>query len=266
MKKDNKALNDLDQELNKVLNTPKNTAVKKQLFDDLVLFGQAGYKADETGITPLTQVELQEMKYGKEHNLFMHSQVPEVEPEDTNTIHPDYQGIPMVANVPFKEPTEESFYGGMIKNVKTEWGKWMPKVQPIKLVVLGEPKSQKRHRHVNMGKFTRQYDPSANDKGDFLSVVQKQAPEKPIDVPVRLCINFYFTRPKSHYKTGKNAHILKDNIPHWHTSKPDTDNCFKFVTDALNKVFWRDDSLICDVTVQKQYSDQPRIEITIQTL
>lgn len=136
----------------------------------------------------------------------------------------------------------------------------------IFLSVLGEPKAQKRHRHVNMGKFTRQYDPSASDKGDFLSVVQFKAPEKPFDVPLNLDIRFYFSRPKSHYKTGKNAHLLKDTIPNWHTSKPDTDNCFKFCTDALNKIFWRDDSLICSVTVTKQYSENPRIEILITPL
>lgn len=136
----------------------------------------------------------------------------------------------------------------------------------LTIVVLGEPRAQKRHRHVTMGKFTRQYDPSAADKGDFLSMVQNNAPETPFNVPLRLDIGFYFSRPKSHYKTGKNSHLLKDVIPLWHTSKPDTDNCFKFVTDALNKVFWRDDSLICHVNVIKQYSDNPRIEITINTL
>lgn len=251
MKKDNKALNDLDQEFN-LFDEPKPSLVEQAI--------------------PLVQ-EIEQLNFkmrnavanapDAEHSKFMHSQVPEVEPEDTDTIHPDYQGIPMVANIPFKDPINEAD----VFNRAIDVYKISPDINnQIKLVVLGEPKSQKRHRHVNMGKFTRQYDPSANDKGDFLSVVQKQAPEKPIDVPVRLYINFYFTRPKSHYKTGKNAHILKENIPYWHTSKPDTDNCFKFVTDALNKVFWRDDSLICDVTVQKQYSDQPRIEILIQTL
>lgn len=146
------------------------------------------------------------------------------------------------------------------------FGNLQAPVAGLKLVVLGEPRAQKRHRNVNMGKFTRQYDPSAADKGDFLSVVQNKAPDKPFDVPLMLSINFFFTRPKSHYKTGKNAHMLKDVVPVWHVSKPDTDNCFKFCTDALNKIFWRDDSLICNVNVKKQYSDNPRIEILITPL
>lgn len=142
----------------------------------------------------------------------------------------------------------------------------MEKDHTITLVVLGEPQAQKRHRHVKMGNFVRQYDPSASDKGDFLSMVQNKAPDKPFDIPLSIGIHFYFSRPKSHYKTGKNAHLLKDTIPIWHTSKPDTDNCYKFVTDALNKIFWRDDSLLCHVTIMKQYSENPRIELLIKPL
>ena len=54
----------------------------------------------------------------------------------------------------------------------------------IKLSILGEPKAQKRHRHVRMGNFVRQYDPSASDKGDFLSIVQYKAPIEPFAVPL----------------------------------------------------------------------------------
>lgn len=135
----------------------------------------------------------------------------------------------------------------------------------IQLNVLGEPTAQKRHRSVRMGSFNRQYDPSASDKGDFLSIVQKHAPEAPYAVPLQIDLQFYFTRPKSHYKTGKNAHLLKDNPPIYHTSRPDVDNLSKFVMDALNKIYWKDDSYIASCNIQKLYSDSPRtfIEITI---
>ena len=79
----------------------------------------------------------------------------------------------------------------------------------IKLSILGEPKAQKRHRHVKMGNFVRQYDPSASDKGDFLSVIQSNAPKEPFQNPLYVKIDFYFSRPKSHYRTGKNSHELK---------------------------------------------------------
>lgn len=133
----------------------------------------------------------------------------------------------------------------------------------IKLSILGEPKAQKRHRHVRMGNFVRQYDPSASDKGDFLSVIQTNAPKEPFNEPLAVSISFYFSRPKSHFRTGKNTHILKENAPTWHTSKPDVDNLAKFVMDSMNKIYWKDDSIICDCWIIKQYGDRPRTEITI---
>ena len=106
-------------------------------------------------------------------------------------------------------------------------------------------------------------DPSASDKGDFLSIIQKNAPEEPFKQPLSVSIFFYFSRPKSHFKTGKNSHLLKDYAPSWHTSKPDVDNLAKFVMDAMNKVYWKDDSYISTCRIVKQYSNTPRTEIEI---
>jgi len=139
-------------------------------------------------------------------------------------------------------------------------------LRTIHLVILGEPKAQKRHRSVKMGNFIQQYDPSAKDKDDLLYVVQQQAPKEPFTSPIKLDVAFYFSRPKSHYKSGKNAHILKESCPQWHTTKPDADNCIKLVQDSLNKVFYRDDSLICQVSITKRYDVNPRIEINISPL
>lgn len=136
----------------------------------------------------------------------------------------------------------------------------------ISLTILGEPTAQKRHRTVRMGAFNRNYDPSAADKKDFLSIVQDNAPENPYDRPIRLIVDAFFTRPKSHYGTGKKVGIIKDNAPVYHTSRPDWDNVGKFVSDALNKIYWRDDSILCEVGVRKRYSDNPRIEIKIYSL
>ncbi len=131
------------------------------------------------------------------------------------------------------------------------------------LTIIGEPAAQKRHRTVNIAGFNRNYDPSASDKKDFLSIVQDNAPEKPYDEPLRLIIDAFFTRPKSHFKTGKNSSVIKENSPLCHVSRPDWDNIGKFVSDALNKIYWRDDSILCEVGVRKRYSEQPRIEIKI---
>lgn len=162
-------------------------------------------------------------------------------------------------------------FGGTAPEYHKQVGTWFSTTdlkyqQSIHLQILGDPKPQKRHRSVRMGNFNRQYDPSAADKGDFLSIVQKYAPETPYATPLQLDLRFYFTRPKSHYKTGKNAHLLKDNPPEYHTARPDVDNLSKFVMDALNKIYWKDDSYIVSLNVQKMYSENPRTEIEISII
>lgn len=141
------------------------------------------------------------------------------------------------------------------------------------LVILGEPKKQERHRTFQKkdrdGRpygFPRRYDPSSIMKENLRKLVQEKAPPKPIDQPIRVDCIFYFPRPKAHYGTGKNLGKLKDNAPVWHTKKPDRDNLDKFVLDALSKVFWRDDSLVCDGRIIKLYSDKPRTVIGIKLL
>ena len=141
-----------------------------------------------------------------------------------------------------------------------------------KLVVLGDPKAQARHRTYTKGRGGRplpypiQVDPSAKDKKNLKIIVQEKAPEKPLTCPLEVKLLFYFPRRKGDYGTGRNAGTLKDSAPVWHTVRPDCDNCIKLVMDALNGVFWRDDTVICKLETEKQYSERPRTEIYIKIL
>jgi Holliday junction resolvase RusA-like endonuclease len=136
----------------------------------------------------------------------------------------------------------------------------------IELTVLGIPKAQGRHKHFTRGKFSGTYDPSSEKKETFASCLQDQAPEVPIAIPMSLTLTFYMPRPKGHYGTGAKSECLKDSAPEWHTSKPDCDNLVKFCTDALNGIYYKDDSLICVLIASKVYSERPRTEIIIKTL
>lgn len=135
----------------------------------------------------------------------------------------------------------------------------------IKLEILGNPLALKRHRTFRRGNFVGQYDPSQNEKKDFLLTVQNKAPEKPITGSVMLTLVFFMARPKGHYGTGKNTGILKPNTPLWHTKRPDLSNLTKFVEDALNGIFWSDDSVISKLTAIKIYDEKPRTEILIES-
>jgi Holliday junction resolvase RusA-like endonuclease len=51
-----------------------------------------------------------------------------------------------------------------------------------------------------------------------------------------------------------------------HVYKPDTDNLAKFVLDALNGTYYKDDSQIYSLTIEKCYADQDstRIDLTYE--
>jgi Holliday junction resolvase RusA-like endonuclease len=136
----------------------------------------------------------------------------------------------------------------------------------ITLTVLGNPKALKRHRMFRRGSKIGSYDPSAGDKADFLAVAHSQAPEKPLEGPIKVNCDFIFPRPKSHYRTGKYAGQLKPNAPTWHCCKPDRDNLDKFVLDALQGVFFRDDAQVVTGEIRKFYDERPRTVIKIDEL
>ena len=136
----------------------------------------------------------------------------------------------------------------------------------ITFTVPGNPLALKRHRNFTRGNFTGTYDPSKGDKADFLAKAIANRPEVPLDEPLFVGLVFGFTRPKSHFRTGKYSGLLKSNAPCWHTKTPDADNLAKFVCDSLNGIFWRDDSCVCKLNVTKKYSSGPRTELTIETL
>jgi len=114
-----------------------------------------------------------------------------------------------------------------------------------------EPVSLKRHRHRLKGGT---YDPSKKDKDDFVKIVGDLPLEK-MTKPIKCTLHFFCKRPKTHYKTGKNAHILKDTAPKYNTNNKDLDNMVKFVLDALNDKLYTDDCLIVEINCVKTYSN-----------
>jgi len=79
-------------------------------------------------------------------------------------------------------------------------------------------------------------------------------------------ILFYLPRPKSHYRTGRNAHLLRDAAPLAHTTKPDRDKLERSTHDALTTSgVIPDDSHIIGGHIWKHYADghPPGATITI---
>ena len=76
---------------------------------------------------------------------------------------------------------------------------------------------------------------------------------------------FFMPRPKSHYRTGKYKHILKDNMPERHSITPDLDNLVKMVADIIQPQMIVDDSQICMLQAEKIYG-KPRTEVIIEEI
>lgn len=119
----------------------------------------------------------------------------------------------------------------------------------------GTPKGQPRARAFRRGNHTGVYDPGTADAWKFS--VREAARSVMGEVhfegrPLRVSIDFYFPRPKKHFrKCG-----LRHDAPRWHTQKPDRDNLEKAVLDALTTLgIWEDDSQVCCGQVRKLWSE-----------
>jgi Holliday junction resolvase RusA-like endonuclease len=83
--------------------------------------------------------------------------------------------------------------------------------------------------------------------------------------PVLLNVVFYMKRPRAHYRTGKLSHLLRDDAPTMHSSRPDVDKLLRSTMDALGEAgVWRDDSQVANVSATKVYDDHPGAFITVE--
>lgn len=77
--------------------------------------------------------------------------------------------------------------------------------------------------------------------------------------PVRVVITFRFARPKSHFRTGRNAHLLRDQAPAFPITRAngDIEKLVRSTHDALTAAgIWVDDSQVAGCNVWKVFADQ----------
>jgi Holliday junction resolvase RusA-like endonuclease len=84
-----------------------------------------------------------------------------------------------------------------------------------------------------------------------------------LDGPVILDVRFYLSRPRGHFRTGRNAHLLRDAAPDYPTTKPDTTKLLRAVEDALTGIVWTDDSRVVYQIASKHYGNPERAEIRV---
>jgi Holliday junction resolvase RusA-like endonuclease len=65
------------------------------------------------------------------------------------------------------------------------------------------------------------------------------------DCPLVTSMVFCFDRPKGHYRTGRNAHLLRDSAPTHPAGTPDLSKLARSTEDALTDAgVWRDDARV----------------------
>lgn len=135
----------------------------------------------------------------------------------------------------------------------------------IVIEVYGDPRPQPRQRHraFKMGgrivsqNYTPKKDPVNTWKDLIALSAREYLPETPIAGPIRVDSSYKFRRPKSHYRTGRFSHQLKDSAPYYHTKKPDRDNLDKSFLDIMTQIgFWRDDCQVVSGEMEKTYAAQ----------
>jgi len=67
---------------------------------------------------------------------------------------------------------------------------------------------------------------------------------EPLDGPLVACMVFTIARPKSHYRTGKFAHLLRDAAPVAPATTPDFSKLVRATEDAMTGIVWKDDALV----------------------
>lgn len=84
--------------------------------------------------------------------------------------------------------------------------------------------------------------------------------------PIQLTLKFMRPRPKGHYRTGKNAGVLKDDAPKFPTTKPDCTKLTRAIEDALKAVIWKDDSQVVSQVIDKVWGEQAGCVVEIQEI
>jgi len=107
------------------------------------------------------------------------------------------------------------------------------------------------------GKHPSIYTPKETKQAErlFKEEAKKYAPTKPLEGPLVVYLDFYKLKPKSYAK----------NVVYW-TKKPDIDNMAKLVLDAMNKIFFIDDSQVVELNITKQYGDIEKIVINVDVV
>lgn len=129
--------------------------------------------------------------------------------------------------------------------------------------VLGVPKAKGRHRHraTAGGKvFTHPDKNTVAAEQDFGLQSLQHRPAKPHTGELGIRIDAFMPVPKSMPKYKRELALARKLRP---GKKPDPDNLLKLVCDALQGIYYENDSQFVGKNIEKWYSDRPRWRVRL---
>lgn len=126
----------------------------------------------------------------------------------------------------------------------------------VLIVIEGNPIAKMRAR-IRAGFVKRFYDAQQHEKQWHKILVANQfGSSQFFDGPCSMDVTYYMPIKKSH-RVAENS---------YHFYKPDTDNLLKWTMDLLSSIAYKDDCIVCDISMRKLYSYKPRTEIILKEL
>lgn len=116
------------------------------------------------------------------------------------------------------------------------------------LKVYGLPAPQGSKRHVGKGVMVES---SAKVKpwreAVKAAALEVRGDRTPLVCPLSVAMTFTFVRPRGHYRSGRNAHLLGTRAPIAPATVPDLSKLLRSTEDALTDAgIWRDDALVAE--------------------
>lgn len=120
-----------------------------------------------------------------------------------------------------------------------------------RLEVRGLPAPQGSKRHVGRGvmiESSKHVEPWRQDvRAAAEAWIAARPGLYPIDGPLSVDMVFSMPRPKGHYGTGRNAHLLKASAPSYPQGMPDLSKLVRSTEDALTSAgLWKDDARVVE--------------------
>lgn len=141
---------------------------------------------------------------------------------------------------------------------------------PLEVHVYATPAPQGSKRHVGGGRLIESSKLVKPWRAEVVAATleaRQQLDHPTLLDAVTVLATFYVKRPKSHFRTGANAHLLRDGAPAYPTTKPDLDKVVRATLDALTTAeAYRDDAQVVRLNVTKAYADQRPVGAHITVL